>query len=233
MDCCAYNIMTLVLYLYDAVTLTAKLHSNGRYSCGQTAEVNGDLFTYTGILKVNEQNPGIIKILEPMSSALNYYEYEIVSRGKKCAIGIGVGDFDHALNRMPGWEHNGVGYHADDGYLFNEGDGKRFGPLCSAGDRMGCGVDFQSEVSSGSVNVFFTKNGQQVGDLVRIKKPTRGLYPLVGMDSEGEQVRYLGHWHHLPQDSGQQTTSSNGELLHIGSVPLGVAISTTGNCTTL
>ena len=159
----------------------------------------GDLFTYTGGQFVQRERTGIVKILEPMNPTLNYFEYEIISRGIECAIGIGVGDFDYALNRMPGWDRNGVGYHADDGKLFNQGDGKQFGPLCTAGDRMGCGVDFGSEDSSGYINVFFTKNGQLVGDLVRIKKPNKGLYPLVGMCSQGEQVRYLGHWHCLPQ----------------------------------
>ena len=48
------------------------------------------------------------------------------------------------------------------------------------------------------MNVFFTKNGHQVGDVVRIKIPAGGLYPLIGLSSEGEQVHYLGHWHYLP-----------------------------------
>ena len=37
-----------------------------------------------------------------------------------------------------------------------------FGPTCTDGDRMGCGVDFNTDCGSGYVNVFFTKNGKQV-----------------------------------------------------------------------
>ena len=40
--------------------------------------------------------------------------------------------------------------------------GTELGPTCTDGDRMGCGVDFSTDRSSGYVNVFFTKNGKQV-----------------------------------------------------------------------
>ena len=129
-----------------------------------------------------------------MNSTFNYFEYEILSTGVDCAIGIGLGELEYPLNGMPGWNRNGVGYHADDGKLFYQnGHGVEFGPTCTAGDRMGCGVDFGSEDASGYVNVFFTKNGWQVGNLIKIKKPVRGLYPIVGLETQGAQVRYLGH----------------------------------------
>jgi len=36
-----------------------------------------------------------------------------------------------------------VGYHADDGKLFKEkGYGDQFGPTCTEGDTMGCGILF-------------------------------------------------------------------------------------------
>lgn len=67
---------------------------------------------------------------------------------------------------------------------------------------MGCGIDFNSDAGYSHCNVFFTKNGEQVGDVVRMKKPVYGLYPIIGMHSRGEKVRYLGHWHR--QRSGLQ-----------------------------
>ena len=67
------------------------------------------------------------------------------------------------MSRMPGWNRNSCGYHADDGKLYHErGMGSVFGPTCTDGDRMGCGVDFSTDCGSGYVNVFFTKNGNQV-----------------------------------------------------------------------
>ena len=133
-------------------------------------------------------------------AGLNYFEFKIISSGKDCAIGIGMGADNYPLDDMPGWDYNSIGYHADDGKLFCEsGAGTEFGPTCTDGDRMGCGVDFRDEDNSSDwVKVFFTKNSQQVGDAIRIKIPAGGLYPLIGMCSEGERVQYMGHWHFLP-----------------------------------
>ena len=111
-----------------------------------------------------------------------------------------MGAVNYPLYEMPGWNYNSIGYHADDGKLFCEnGRGIEFGPTCTDGDRMGCGVDFRGEDdSSDRVKVFFTKNSQQIGNTVRIKIPAGGLYPLIGMCTIGEQVQYIGHWHYLP-----------------------------------
>ena len=73
-----------------------------------------------------------------------------------------VGERDYPMDCMPGWKQNSCGYHADDGKLFHEGRDTVFGPTCTDGDRMGCGVDFSTDHSSSYVNVFFTKNGKQV-----------------------------------------------------------------------
>ena len=74
-----------------------------------------------------------------------------------------VGERDYPMHHMPGWNQNSYGYHADDGKLFNGSlMGTVLGPTCTDGDRMGCGVDFSIDRSSGYVNVFFTKNGKQV-----------------------------------------------------------------------
>ena len=169
-----------------------KLHARGRYCCGSKASVEGDIFKFRG----DGGSVGVVKILEPMSPILNYFEYLICLRGDKCAIGIGVGDKGYPKDRMPGWNRNSIGYHADDGRLFHQdGYGKQFGPTCTEGDRMGCGVDFDTDVGYGYCEVFFTKNGQLVGDPVRMKCPVYGLYPIIGLHSHGEKVRYLGHWH--------------------------------------
>lgn len=172
-----------------------KLHTKQRYCTGRNAEVEGDIFKFVGA----SDAVGVVQLVEPMSPMLNYYEYEIIDRGEKCAIGVGVGEQGYPLDRMPGWNSNGIGYHADDGRLFHQdGFGKAFGPTSTVGDRMGCGVDFDTDVGYGYVNIFFTRNGQQIGDPVKMKRPSHGLYPIVGLHSEGEKVRYLGHSRRLP-----------------------------------
>ena len=172
-----------------------KLHTKGRYYKGRNAEVEGDIFSFRG----EGGSVGVVKILEPMSPMLNYYEYQILCRGRKCAIGVGVGEQGYPLDRMPGWNRNGIGYHADDGRLFHQdGFGRAFGSTCTEGDRMGCGIDYDTDCEDGHQNIFFTKNGKQVGELIKMRRPLFGFYPIIGLHSKGEKVRYLGHWRRVP-----------------------------------
>ena len=127
-----------------------------------------------------------------------------------------MGADNYSLDSMPGWLYNSIGYHADDGKLFCEnGGGTEFGPTCTDGDQMGCGVDFRDEDdSSDQVKVFFTKNGQLIGGAIRIKIPAGGLYPLIGMCSEGEKVQYIGHWHFLPPTPTGIITNNNNNIIY-------------------
>lgn len=170
-----------------------KVHSGGRLQHAPNTEVEGDQFSF------KRGTTGIIKFLEPLSPMLNYYEYEILDQGVEASIGIGVGHRDYPMARMPGWNRNSIGYHADDGKLYHEnGSGVEFGPTCTKGDIMGCGIDFSGDDGSGYLTVFFTKNDKQVGDHVRMRRPPYGLYPLIGLNSRGERVKYLGHWCRTP-----------------------------------
>lgn len=173
-----------------------RLHTKGRHVCGRNAEVDGDVFKYKGPAA---NLVGVVKIAEPMSPMFNYFEYEIIDKGQDTAIGIGLGEYKYPLDRMPGWNRSAIGYHADDGRLFHEsGYGEAFGPLCTQGDRMGCGIHFDPDLDSGYVYVFFTKNGSQIKEPVKMKRPLYGFYPLVGLHSIGEKVRYLGHCRRVP-----------------------------------
>ena len=78
--------------------VAVKLHKKQRYCTGRNAEVDGDIFRF----KAEGDAVGVVKILEPTSPMLNYYEYEIIDRGERCAIGIGVGEKTYPLDRMPG-----------------------------------------------------------------------------------------------------------------------------------
>ncbi len=165
----------------------ALLHRHGRlkHSPGLTVQ--------DAVLSLTNPHTSAAWIQEPLNPLLNYFEVEILEASGECAIGIGTGEMRYPLSRMPGWNRNSVGYHSDDGRLYHaKGHGTDYGPKCNVGDRMGCGVNFSSE-GSGYVDVFFTKNGVLVGHPVRMKRPLFGLYPLIGLHSKGECVRYLGH----------------------------------------
>ena len=65
------------------------------------------------VYRIATQGPAaIVRMNEAMSEFWNYFEVEIVSPGKECAIGIGVGPSDNHLNAMPGWTARSFGYHA-------------------------------------------------------------------------------------------------------------------------
>lgn len=74
---------------------------------------------------------------------------------------IGLSRFE-SLSRwqfktFPGWDNNWA-YHGDDGKKFmGVTPGQRYGPTFTAGDTVGCGVDFRNGT------IYYTKNGQYLG----------------------------------------------------------------------
>ena len=178
-------------------------HVDGRYNYGDNVDMKGDIFTYTGGARLHGKQPGLVKILERLNSSINYFECEIISSGTlRPAVYIGVGDFEHPLYYPPGLNQDGfgIGYNSDGGVVdFPEARQMYHFPNCSVGDRMGCGVDFSIE-SPGLIKVFFTRNGKHLyWYTFIIKKPKGGVYPLIGLHHKLDQVRYLGHWHFLPE----------------------------------
>jgi len=123
----------------------------------------------------------------------------------RSSIGIGFSSKTVPLSRLPGWEPESWAYHGDDGHSFCcQNSGKHYGPPFTAGDVIGCGVNFRTG------SAFFTKNGDHLGSFLhsvdRISSPStfviantfkgtafreiKGkLYPSVGMKKAGEHVR--------------------------------------------
>lgn len=67
-----------------------KLHTKGRLQPGSYAKAEDDVISFTGGGSV-----ALVKLVEPVSPMLNYFEYEILERGEECAIGIGVGAINY------------------------------------------------------------------------------------------------------------------------------------------
>ena len=93
----------------------------------------------------NVQDVGIAQANFQISPTNHFFELEILDAGAIGAIAIGLAKTTYPLNRHPGWNPGAVGYHADDGKMFKEkGMGEAFGPTCTTGDTMGCGVRFSN-----------------------------------------------------------------------------------------
>jgi len=104
--------------------------------------LNGQILEYTGRGK-SLIDVGLAQAKNPITTRHHYFEIEIVDPGVSCYIAIGLARRDYPRNRHPGWNKGSIAYHADDGKVFvGSGVGGHFGPRCTKGDVMGCGVLF-------------------------------------------------------------------------------------------
>ncbi|KAJ8359130.1 hypothetical protein SKAU_G00156550 [Synaphobranchus kaupii] len=145
---------------------------------------DGDTLSYHG----NSDEVGCYVASRPLSKGNCYFEVTIMDTGVRGTIAVGLVPQYYKLDHQPGWLPHSIGYHADDGKLYNGNTlGQQFGPKCNRGDRIGCGIYLES-FDAGLTTVFFTKNGKEVGSAVVQASPD-GLFPAVGMHSLGEEVR--------------------------------------------
>ncbi|KAI6655275.1 SPRY domain-containing protein 3-like [Oopsacas minuta] len=144
----------------------------------------------------------------PLFHKWSYFEIEVLNTGRAGTITIGLCDLNYNLTRQPGWDGKSIGYHGDDGKLFCEqGFGKAWkGTPFQEGDIIGCGIDFDAGISS-CCSVYFTKNGELIDTISDIRIPNGGLYPMIGMHSQGEKARL----NLLPNDRGL-TNETEGDV---------------------
>lgn len=119
------------------------------------------------------------------SNSINYFEIKILNTGREGFIGIGLTHTECDLDRLPGWEKFSIGYHGDDGHLFDcSGTGTNYGPKFSKGDIIGVCWNLIENT------VFFTKNGNGLsfafGNFSWFNLPL--MVPIIGLRSEGESI---------------------------------------------
>lgn len=173
----------------------------------ERVHIDGDLIEYVGDMY---RNVGIFQSLSrPMNREFSYYEVEIIDYGKYGTIAVGLAPNDYPLHRQPGWDKGSVALHCNDGSVYTQGEKRELEPIIQ-GDVIGCGIDFKQSrtASSDGAVIFFTRNGEEL-TRTRVPVPKDGLYPTIGMHSDGETVRLNLSvvWH---QSSSQMTDRSLG-----------------------
>jgi hypothetical protein len=149
----------------------------------------------------------------PLQCGIYYFEVTIISRKReeygvssslslqdsdifyRSSIGIGFSSKAVSLSRLPGWEPESWAYHGDDGHSFCcQNSGKHYGPPFTAGDVIGCGVNFRTG------SAFFTKNGDHLGSF---SLAVLGIIALLQILSLLTSPR-----NRLPRDQGQTLSFS-------------------------
>ncbi|KAI0521934.1 ran-binding protein [Xylaria bambusicola] len=121
----------------------------------------------------------------PTQAGIYYFEVTLLSkrRDETTTVSLGFLAKNVSLARPPGWEPDSYGFHGDDGEIYSGGNvGKKYKDTTfSAGDVIGCGVNFRTG------QAFFTKNGANLGTAFRDIKGKQ--YPAVGIKKAGELIR--------------------------------------------
>ena len=150
---------------------------------------------------------GAVQLKRKISKEHPYFEVEVDDEGRECAIGIGLARADYPLSCLPGWRPGSIGYHCQDGCLFEGKDiGQPIGEPVAKGDRIGCGIDYQHSTRDNAL-VYFTHDGKEVFKLKwSVPESDVGgvFYPTIGMSSKGETVKVIkdAKCNHPLSDSG-------------------------------
>lgn len=124
------------------------------------AMIDSDGVTVTCIDEDEESAPMSLSAATPFrkEDGFSYFEVEVINAGTRGISAVGLVGADYAMDKMPGWEPESIGYHADDACAFhNTGWGRQWGKRYSDGDVVGCGILWETG------EVFYTLNGEFLG----------------------------------------------------------------------
>lgn len=156
--------------------LPTKWNDQDRYP-GLDVSPDGLEVKYNGSAPKSDVEAASVRADYAMSPAcgIYYFEVEIKSKSKDCAVAVGFSTAKASLERLPGWEPDSWAYHGDDGKTFSgEHNGRSYSQTFTAGDIIGCGINFNTG------QAFFTKNGSDLGVAFREMKSITP-FPCVGI----------------------------------------------------
>ena len=152
-------------------------------------EIKGAVVRYNEVTSHGKVGIGQTSI--PLCRQNHFYEIEVLDLGDDSALSIGAASIEHSFVKQPGWCAYSIGFHGDDGCLFNaSGTGYSFGPPWNVGDIIGLGIrPYEEDVYPGTeVQVFFTRNGIEIGHAT-VLVPEGGFFPTIGFHSKNETVK--------------------------------------------
>ncbi|XP_022792235.1 short transient receptor potential channel 2-like [Stylophora pistillata] len=131
------------------------------------------------------------KFKSPFTPETPRFEVLIQETGERRIVALGVVHKSYDCHKMPGWYTGTVGYHVDDGKIFDTGCHKHGreveGAMAYRGDLIACEVDF-GEASKGKITVFFTLNGKEVEHSSMEYTSGKELFPFVSLGFKGITV---------------------------------------------
>ena len=177
-------------------------------------EFQGDDKVYKLCYKPNKHNEvGICRGVNPVNSD-SYFEVDLLKRGERGCITIGLTTKEYPFNKQPGWSNGSLGFRVFDGKLLQ---GKERGSTvcggCKEGDRIGCRITsrcFRSgRWGKKTFNVAFVRRRcRQTKELFSAtfesESPSVELYPTVGMHSKGEEARIYLPGHAFPMGNNTE-----------------------------
>ncbi|CAH3165027.1 unnamed protein product, partial [Porites evermanni] len=130
----------------------------------------------------------------PFSPDCSHFEVLIQETGEQRLLGVGIVGKDYGNHALPGWSNGTVGYHIDDGRIFDAENPTR-GIVCDdamayRGDLISCTVKFEL-ARDGRVPIVFSLNGRQITHNEILMDYTQNgefLYPYIGMGHTGIRV---------------------------------------------
>ncbi|XP_066021554.1 uncharacterized protein [Pocillopora verrucosa] len=127
----------------------------------------------------------------PFTPETPRFEVLIQETGERRIVALGAVPQSYDCHRMPGWDIGAVGYHIDDGKIFETGcreEGREVeGSMAYRGDLIACEVDFSGNLE-GKVSVLFSLNGREVARSSLEYTEGNELFPFVSLGSEGITV---------------------------------------------
>lgn len=120
------------------------------------------------------------------SDPIDYFEVTVLACGEHPDLAIGFSTPEMVTTRHVGHCTYSWGYLSTDGYKYHHSSryGQPYGSRYSAGDVVGCGIDWLRR------EIFFTLNGTHLGTaFTSVSVRDKRVYPTVSLHSNGERVR--------------------------------------------